>query len=91
MVSPTAQAERVLSALAGRTETFPPHRSDDPAVGDNFTPSVLLPAEDAQPSRCAGTPVPEGLLPLSYMSGVETAAILQTVLATLRLVEQVKR
>jgi hypothetical protein len=38
---------RVLSALAGRTDEFPEHRSNDAAVGYNWTPSVFLSAEDA--------------------------------------------
>lgn len=41
---PTAVAERVLSALAGRTP-LAEHCSNDPAIGYNLTPRLLLPAE----------------------------------------------
>jgi len=40
--NPTAVTERVLSALAGRTPTFPQHRSNDPAFG---RPCELRPHE----------------------------------------------
>lgn len=43
----STKTERVLSALAARTDEFPERRTNDAAVGHDSTPSVFLSAEDA--------------------------------------------
>ena len=53
---PSAKKERVLSALVGRTDKFPPHHTKDSGVGYNLTPSSLLPAVPRLPMRWYARP-----------------------------------